>query len=747
MSDVEVSFGANITKLVDGIAGVKSEIGDIREAATSLAEAFGIAFSVEGLKDYVEGMAELGAHTESVAATLGASNQQTVELAGIAKLTGTSLDELAGGIERMSLNIQRSTKDGTSPAAQALAVLHLNASELIGLPADQYFEKLATAVAKFNPSLNLTNALMAVGGRGIAQLLPTLLQGGEHWEEFKAKVDQASEGLAAAVPGMADTDEKLKLLGISVESASARIFTVLKPAIDDAVEAFTRWAQSIKSDDITSAVLAIGNGMITLAEEVATAFAGLGGQIDIFKGKLTDLAPHLTVTLTGEAATVARFVQNITDDQWTLLQKLRDEAGKPIKFNILGTDEGAAAGATATVAENIDKIHASAEAARAALAGMFPPAGSGAAIAQDFLAIQKGVQDTIAAYQKLNATPINMGGGDQLKAAMDQYQGMIKAADEEFRSTQEHLGAEAKLHEITYAQETQQLLAALDVRRAAEEAATDSELALYARGSAGYEKVLAERKEQDAKYFADRQKIVDQSAEHEAQAWKSAADQIAGAINGQLQKILSGHENLKQALQNISGQIALKFIEDQIKVTVEWLTNQARILAGHIAGEAGMTAATTAGTAARSAAEVASGEASIFSVIANAIKSIAASGGQTAAEVTAQVAPVAGPAAPAIGAAAGAVTIATGMSFIGGIAGAEIGGYVVKGGLVNVHDDETIVPARMNQPYQGGDGGGGDTHIHMHNPNFSGQANMQKTVGQLSRVLAQHRALTPSQTW
>lgn len=112
-----------------------------------------------------------------------------------------------------------------------------------------------------------------------------------------------------------------------------------------------------------------------------------------------------------------------------------------------------------------------------------------------------------------------------------------------------------------------------------------------------------------------------------------------------------------------------------------------------------MTAATTAGAAVRTATEVASGETSIFETIGKAIKSIWASVGQTDAEVTAAVAPVAGPAAPAIGAAAAATTAASALGFV---ASAEIGGYVTRAGLLNVHAGETITPARINQPYQGG---------------------------------------------
>jgi len=293
---------------------------------------------------------------------------------------------------------------------------------------------------------------------------------------------------------------------------------------------------------------------------------------------------------------------------------------------------------------------------------------------------------------------------------MEQLQAAIKVADEQYRMTAEHLGAQLKMHELTNSQETAALLAALDRRRAAEEAAIDGELLLYARGTAGYEKALAQRKEQDAKYFAERQKIVDQAAEHDAQAWQKTADVVAGAFNSQLKGLLAGTTTWSKAMKSISADLALKFIEDQIKLSVEFLANQARMLAAHIAAETGMTASTTAGAAVRSAAEVASGETSILQTIANALKAIFAGAGQTAAGVSAAVAPEAGPAAPAIGAAAGAATAAAAM----GIAQFDVGtDYVMRTGLAIIHQGEQIKPAVGSGPYTG-KGAGGDTSVGIH---------------------------------
>jgi hypothetical protein len=351
---------------------------------------------------------------------------------------------------------------------------------------------------------------------------------------------------------------------------------------------------------------------------------------------------------------------------------------------------------------------ASSMAQLAAVAGAVKPPGNGAAIAADFLGIQEAVQKTIAAYQKLNATPIKAKDSDALKVQMLQYQEMIKSADDAYKLLADKLGSQVRLHKISYDQETAELLSALEARNAAEQMAFAAEQMHLQQGTAAYERVLKERKAAYDKYVLEKQKVTEKAEEEEAKQWKAAADQIAGAFNSQLKGLLAGTTSWSQAMKNISADLVLKFIEGQVKATAEFLANKAREVAATAAGEGAKTTAATTGAALRSAAEVASGQTSILAVIANAIKSIFASGGETGAKVTAAVADEAGPAAPAIGAAAAAATIAPNLSLV---ASADVGtDYVVRSGLAVIHQGEKIIPsAKTSGPFTGA-GMGGTVH-------------------------------------
>lgn len=639
MPGVQVTFGANIQGIVDGIDSIRGMLG-------GLAATLGTAFSVEALENFVATMAEVGEQVERSAAMLGVSTASVQELGFIAKVTGGDAQGLALAMERLQVNLQKA-QSGTGPAAEALKALGLNAKALLAVPIDEQMNHIADAVSRFADGGNKTAIVMELMGRSGAQMIPVLDKGRDGLDELReASLSSASIMTSQTITALASVKEKTTILHASIE--------------------------------------ALGGTLVALSS----------GPLNSFAAGLTETSGHLTaLASTGNLAEYTLgYLDEVVDNLGFRFVALGHAIGNLSTLNFAhlasdwARDEAALLANAKTEGADLDAI-----------------------LNRSIDSYKKLIAATNQADNRPQAPESGAPNKDALKASMEQYQSQIKVADEAFRQTQEHLGAEAKLHEMTYSQETAALLAALDVRRAAEMNATDGELSLYARGTAGYEKVLATRKEEDAKYFADRQKIVDQAAQREAQEWQKAADQIAGAFNSQLKGLLAGTTTWSKAMKNISADLVLKFIEDQIKLTLEFLANQARMLAAKLAAETGMTTATTAGAALRSAAEVASGQASIFAVIADALKSIYASGGKAGAAVAAEVAPEAGPAAPAIGAAAGAAVIAVGT----GLASFDIGtDYVLRSGLAMIHQGEQIKPAAGSGPYTGKAGGGGDQHLH-----------------------------------
>jgi ferritin-like protein len=734
--DVKVKFGADTEAALSGVAQVKSAVGgfsdgisELNSKMNELAAAIGVAFSVEGIKHFVTSMADLGESLEKTGATMGLTNQQTVVLSGMANLVGVDVNTLTRGMERLYLSLQRSTRDGMNPAAQALRVLHLTASDLIGLPADQFFEKLTTQIAKFNPSMNLSAALMQLGARQMAMLVGPLSIIGHHYEEFKTQVTAASEGLADAIPAMADTHEKIALLDTAAQSFGARIFTVLKPAIDGVISWMTKWLESMDAAKIKKFSEDAIDYIQTATLDIASFFIGSGATVDDFIAKLDEVTEKAKlIASVGAGGTAGALVGSI--------------------FPGIGTAVGAAAGGVAgaityytsqwdsSTKDAAAKITADKNTVAAKITDFFT--GIKTAVDQGNASI-KGVQMTGG----LDAAKINENMSEAVSEMKSHYETMIKQVDDFYALEKQHLASSLQLHQITYDQETSKLLENLAEQRAAVDAFYTAEIAVEKAAGKNYEDINKQKIAADDNFAKQHDKIIEDAAKHDEEIWTKAADAVSGAFNSQAQKILTGQESFGKGMEKISGDILLKVIEDQIKLSLEFIAQNALKLTSWIATEAGMTTASTAGAAAREAAQVASGQESILESIANAIKAIYTSVGQTSAAVTAEVAPAVGPAAPAIGAAAGATTLATALSFI---KGAEIGGYVVSGGLLNVHSGEEIVPANISQPYAGG-GGNNSQSIALNLSAFNSaglQSLIRQMMPQLARELNAYTQLNPS---
>lgn len=159
---------------------------------------------------------------------------------------------------------------------------------------------------------------------------------------------------------------------------------------------------------------------------------------------------------------------------------------------------------------------------------------------------------------KPQAPASDVSGG---KGKSTVFNDQIKAADAAFKALQQHLDAEVKLHNLTQTQETQQLLAALDQRYAAETAALTKEEALYAAGSDQQRHVLDQELAAYQKYITDRQKLTDKQAQDEQKAWQSITGPIMSAWNSQLKGILAGTETFGTAMKNIFSELSIKLIE------------------------------------------------------------------------------------------------------------------------------------------------------------------------------------------
>lgn len=538
MPDVQITFGASIEKLVDACEGARKQLESLTDGAKTLLEAFGIAFSVEKLVEFVDKMAELGERTEQLSAILGVSTGEVGRLNAIAEGAGMSTDALAKGFEIFQANLQKAAT-GMGPAANALHALGLSAKDFIGLPFEQQLAKFADAQAKFADGGTKLAAVRALWGRMGDELIPLFDRGSKGFADLAAMAERAGTAMdEATTQSFAATKRELVELGLAFEGLGIRIFSALKPAIDAAIQWMTNFIEKID------------------AKTIATALTSVIDAVASFLSSLLDIVETLREELIHVGETAKEIVA-----PFTVISKAADllnKASRAVAEALAGGAKATADSATSTVqaGAGFDALRAKIDAARASMEKYLAGLGHSGAGGETAPPGKPQVPS-------FGATGANASG------ALTGLQDQIKLLDQQFAATQQHLDAEVKLHQITATEETQILLAELDKRKVAEDSILAKEASVGGLSVAQQQKITDQKLQIDQKYAQEHQKIIDRAAQQEQKDWQSITNPILSAWNSQLKGLLSGTETFGEAMKNIFSDMVLKIIEYLEKVVVE----------------------------------------------------------------------------------------------------------------------------------------------------------------------------------
>jgi hypothetical protein len=593
---VQVKFGANITDLVEGI---NSAVGELR----SFAEAVGAMYVADKTAEFIAQFGDMGEKIERATAIFGASTKDVQELQLANQLAGGSAESFGALVDRLQQSLQRAQVP-TSQQALALKAIGLSASQLIGVPLPEQFDRIADAVSKFADGGNKTAIVMALLGRGGAEMIPTLDLGRAGLDQMRQSAEDAATVMSGqTIAALATMKQSTTLLEASLKSLGGTIMGQVAPSI---TEFDNQLAHSV--------------GNITAL--VAT-------------GQLTDFVMK---ALGSDMLLVADYAKLLAQAFTDLVLLNWGEFSKHWKENMDAVE--------ADANESLGQVDDVLERAR-----------------QQYKALLDQANETNKGLKQPPA--IGYGNQDALKAELEAIQAQVAAQNTYYQSQVEHINSLAKTFQISEQQKTQMLLAAVDQREAFQIAELQQAIGLQGQTQASYQKLQDELTKIKQKATADRQRITDQAAQEQEKTWKAAADQISSAFDSQLRGLLAGTTTWSQAMKNIAGDLIIKLIEDALKFELEWLASQARVLAGHLASETAMTSATAAGASARTAAEQTSAASGMLANVAAAVQAIMRDAAQAFAGVFAFLAPVMGPAAAGPAAAAQASVSAAAIFEVG----------------------------------------------------------------------------------
>jgi hypothetical protein len=251
----------------------------------SLTGLIGVA-SVAGFAELIKGAIDSEAHLARLAKTAGVSVEALGGLRGAAKYSETSLEEVAGGLQKISRSIAEALGDPTSKAASAFEAIGIDVKTLKGLAPDQVVLKVAKALEKYGDGVGKNAVVQALFNKTGAEFLPFLSE----LAERGLSVAKVTDEQAAKAK---EFNDNLITLRSGAEALRLTLANELLPTLNDIVKAMIdAKEQSGGLAAFTRGIGEVFKVIVVLGANVGYVFTQMGVEISGIAQQLNALA-HL----------------------------------------------------------------------------------------------------------------------------------------------------------------------------------------------------------------------------------------------------------------------------------------------------------------------------------------------------------------------------------------------------------------------------------------------------------------------
>lgn len=270
------SVRSSLTQMRGQVAGLTSLFAGLIPVLTIT----GLAAVAKNGIDAADALNDMSARTGVAVKTLA-------EYKLAAQLADTSLDDLAKGIQRLTLSMGKAEQGGTAQA-EALKRLGITTKD-----PKIAFEQLAEAVAKSDDPTRTAADLAAVLGKSYVNLLPLLQGGAKGLRDSAASSATFAESMAKLAPDAGKFNDQLDLLKTNAAGAAAQLLTSLVPILNDALGAWRDNANEI--GNMNAALVGLGRlGIVgqtigVLWANVSYVFKQVGNEIGGITAQLAAL--------------------------------------------------------------------------------------------------------------------------------------------------------------------------------------------------------------------------------------------------------------------------------------------------------------------------------------------------------------------------------------------------------------------------------------------------------------------------
>jgi hypothetical protein len=306
-----MSLGSLVVELSANVAKFQSDLGKAdqiaQDAAKRIDEKFGLvkntlatfgvglasAFTFDAIEKKIEGVISAAAGLKELSERTGGTVENLSALAGVAKLSGTDTDALAGGLQKLSKSMVDAER-GSAKTTAAFSALGIGTKNLAQQKPEDIFLQVATQLAKYQDGAAKTALAQELLGKSGANLLPVMKDLADVGS-YQAKVttEQAEQALAY--------EKNLTRLHASTDAIFKKVGLELIPVFD----AFTK--ALLDAQNAQGGLRATVEGLAkdgSIRDWAERAAVGLAYFIDVLS-IVPDLISMLGKTL---AAAAAQFV-------------------------------------------------------------------------------------------------------------------------------------------------------------------------------------------------------------------------------------------------------------------------------------------------------------------------------------------------------------------------------------------------------------------------------------------------------
>jgi len=224
------SFEEGMNKAVKSLDRVDKRAASMSKSIKTAFGALGASLTVGSITAYGKSIIDAADNLKDMSDRTGVAIKDLASLSAGAEKSGTSLESVAKGIQRLTLSVGQA-QNGNKEMAQSLTDLGVNAKD----PTERFYQ-LADAVAKSKDPTKTAADLAKVLGKSYADLLPYLKQGADELRASARASASFSQAMAELAPNADKFNDQLTDLKFNAAGAAAALLNALIPAMNNVLD-------------------------------------------------------------------------------------------------------------------------------------------------------------------------------------------------------------------------------------------------------------------------------------------------------------------------------------------------------------------------------------------------------------------------------------------------------------------------------------------------------------------------------